>query len=403
MNGGRGATNWHHLLSSSSRARRFGRGAMGRPKSLPPRRFCALPPRRFFAAALAALALFAAVAPRADACTTFCLASAEGVYFGKNYDWQIGRGLLFVNKRGLAKAAMLDAPQRPARWVAKYGSLTFNQYGREHPHGGINEAGLVVELMWLDAAEYPAPDERPAVDVLAWVQYQLDNFATVGEVVEHGDRLRIASQVKLHYLVADRDGRAAAIEFLGGKLVAHSGASLPAPVLANDTYAESVAYLKAHAGFGGTRALPRGSGSLERFARAASLVKGYKPGARPAVEYAFDVLADVAQPGATQWSIVYDLKNLRAHFRTRDNPRVRTVALPAFDLSCAGPAKMLDMNAPDQGGRSGDATAAFRDYTREANRALVEFSFRNTSFLAGVPAPALDALAAFPESMPCSR
>lgn len=362
-----------------------------------------LSPKRFLAAALASVVLFATLAPRADACTTFCLASADGVYFGKNYDWQIGRGLLFVNKRGLAKSAMLDAPQRPARWVSKYGSLTFNQYGREEPHGGINEAGLVVELMWLDAAQYPAADERPAVGVLAWIQYQLDNFANVGEVVANGDKLRIASDVKLHYLVADSDGRAATIEFLGGRLVAHTGATLPAPVLANDTYSESVAYLKAHAGFGGARTLPRGSGSLERFARAASSVKNYKPGAQAPIEYAFDVLSDVAQGPATQWSIVYDLKMRRAHFRTRDNPRVRYATLSAFDLSCAAPAKMLDMNAPDQTGRAGDVTAEFRDYTREANRALVEFSFRNTSFLANVPASALDALAAFPETMPCRR
>ena len=356
--------------------------------------------KKVLLAALLSFALPAALAPRAKACTTFCLAAGDGVYFGKNYDWQIGRGFIFVNKRGLAKSALVGPPHTPARWTAKYGSLSFNQYGREQPHGGINEAGLVVELMWLDAAEYPAPDSRPAADVLSWIQYQLDNFATVGEVVANGERLRIASQVKLHYLVADRAGRAATVEFIGGRLVAHTGATLPAPVLTNDTYSESVAYLKAHEGFGGTRALPRGAGSLERFARAAALVKGYKPGPRPAVEYAFDVLADVAQPSATQWSIVYDLRNLRAHFRTRDNPRTRTVALSAFDLSCATPAKMLDMNAPDQ---AGDVSKQFSDYAREANRALIEFSFRNTSFLSNVPAPVLDALAAFPESMPCRR
>lgn len=359
--------------------------------------------KRFLLAALLSSALFVSLAPRAHGCTTFCLASGDGVVFGKNYDWQIGRGFLFVNKRGMSKAAMLDAAERPARWVSKYGSLTFNQYGREQPHGGVNEAGLVVELMWLDAAEYPAPDARAAVGVLEWVQYQLDNFATTREVVENADKLRISSQVKLHYLVADSKGNAAAVEFLGGKLVARSGADLPFAALANDTYAESVAYLKAHAGFGGARPLPRGAGSLERFARAASSIKNYKPGARPAVEYAFDVLADVAQPGATQWSIVYDLRTPRAHFRTRDNSRVRSVSLSAFDLSCATPVKMLDMNAPNQGSQAGDVTAEFRDYAREANRSLIEFSFRNTSFLAGVPAPYLDRLAAYPESMTCRR
>src|SRR5919107_239450 len=103
--------------------------------------------KRFLLAAFLSSALLVAFAPRARGCTTFCLTAGDGVYFGKNYDWDFGRGFLFVNKRGLAKTAMLDAPrQRPAEWVSKYGSLTFNQYGREQPHGGINEAGLVVEL-----------------------------------------------------------------------------------------------------------------------------------------------------------------------------------------------------------------------------------------------------------------
>ena len=35
----------------------------------------------------------------------------------------------------------------PASWVSKYGSVTFNQYGRELPTGGMNEAGLVVETI----------------------------------------------------------------------------------------------------------------------------------------------------------------------------------------------------------------------------------------------------------------
>ena len=42
-------------------------------------------------------------------------------------------------------------------------------------------------------------------------------------------------------------------------------------------------------------------------------------------------------------------------------------------------------------------------FVETLHRALIEFSFRNTSFLAQVPAPLLDAIAAFPESMPCRR
>lgn len=47
------------------------------------------------------------------------------------------------------------------------------QYGRNFPTGGMNEAGLVIELMWLDGSRYPVPDARPAVDNLQWIQYNL--------------------------------------------------------------------------------------------------------------------------------------------------------------------------------------------------------------------------------------
>ena len=56
-------------------------------------------------------------------------------------------------------------------WTSKYGSATFNQYGREFPMGGMNEAGLVVESMMLFETEYPLPDTRSGIDPTQWIQY----------------------------------------------------------------------------------------------------------------------------------------------------------------------------------------------------------------------------------------
>ena len=162
--------------------------------------------------------------------------------FGKNYDWMIGDGMVFVNKRGVSKISSEEV--NPARWVSKYGSVTFNQYGWESPSGGMNEEGLVIELMWLDDTQYPAPDERPAVDVLEWIQYNLDTAASTEHVIRNSETIRISSAVKLHYLVNDRFGNSATIEFLDGKLVAHTGEKLPYATLANDTYTRSLEHSK---------------------------------------------------------------------------------------------------------------------------------------------------------------
>ena len=313
-----------------------------------------------------ALTLTLAVPPLAqpaDACTTFCLRKGPDAIFGKNYDWHFDDGLVLVNKRGVAKTA---APPEdvPARWTSQYGSVTFNQFGREFPSGGMNEAGLVVELMWLDSTQYPGPGARPALSSLEWIQYQLDNYATVAEVARNAGGLRITSEGKLHFLVCDKGGSCATVEFLEGKAVVHSGATLPVPALTNHTYDDSLRFREAN---GRDEQAIAGKGSLQRFSRAAARAESFgEQGASDPVGYAFDTLDDVAQGKFTQWSIVYDLKAGRVYWRTRQNPEVRSVALGDFNFSCKTPVKMVDVQEGE-----GVMAGRFADYTPEANLKLV--------------------------------
>src|SRR5215217_4577526 len=119
----------------------------------------------------------------AHACTTFFLEKNGQMAFGKNYDWMTGTGSVNTNLRGLAKSSLPLDGGNILKWTSKFGCTTFNQYGKEFPNGGMNEKGLVVELMWLSESEYPAKDNRPALTVLQWIQYQLDNCSSVDEVV----------------------------------------------------------------------------------------------------------------------------------------------------------------------------------------------------------------------------
>jgi penicillin V acylase-like amidase (Ntn superfamily) len=333
------------------------------------------------------------------ACTTFCLKNKGEVLFGKNYDWMIGDGLVFVNKRGLSKFSTADAA--PAKWVSRYGSVTFNQYGRENPMGGMNEAGLVIELMWLDETKYPEKDARPALDTLEWIQYQLDISATVEEVLKNSENVRIDSRVTLHYLVNDKNGNSATVEFLDGKLVAHAGEKLAVSALANDTYEKSWSYAKETRDFGGARATPQTESSLDRFTRAAQKTKEFEKQEKTeqeAVSYAFDILANVAQKQGTQWSIVYDQKRGKIYFRTRQSAEIKSVEMKSFDFACGSKVKIFDINSKEKG----DVTAKFTDYTRAANRDLIERSFGGTDFLKGVPPKIKDYLAEYPESFACA-
>lgn len=334
-------------------------------------------------------------------CTTFLLNRGDELVFGRNYDWMVDDGLVVVNKRDVSKTALTRDEYR-AHWTSKYGSVTFNQYGRELPMGGMNEAGLVVEVMWLEETEYPVPDSRPAIDNLQWVQYQLDNYSTAEDVIRSDSVLRIepGGGSTIHYLVGDRTGNCASIEFIGGKLVYHMGETMEVKTLTNDTYATSVEFLKKHEGFGGELPNPGGPGSLERFVRASTMVKNYDPEtSKPTVDYVFDILTNVAQDEWTKWSIAYDMQNLRIYFRTFANREIRHVAFDSLQFSCGTEVQVLDVNAD----LSGDMADDLVDYTREINRKLIGSTFGKTEFLQGVAEEVLDVIASYPESTVCTE
>ena len=328
------------------------------------------------------------VGARTDACTTFCYQRDGAIVFGKNYDWDVEDGLVIVNKRGMTKTALTE--ENPAQWTSQHGSVTFNQYGREFPSGGINEKGLVVELMWLDETMYPEPDRRRSLPTLQWIQYQLDNSATVDDVVASDAKVRIAdaASARIHFLVADATGAVATVEFINGRTVFHRGEKLPYPALTNDMYQVSVTYTREVAG--DKKALTQSS--LDRFARVAQGLGGGKN----AVDDAFALLNDVTVPH-TQWSIVYDLADKRAWFRTREHRDIRYLDLDGLDFSCSTPVQVVDLHAALRG----DVAKKLKDYTIDANRKLVRAAFGETEFLRDTPPDVVEGVARYPEATAC--
>lgn len=332
------------------------------------------------------------------ACTTFQLKSQEKVYFGRNYDWHFSNALVVVNQAGVKKPGMprRGATGKRASWTSIFGSLTFNQYGREFPTGGMNSAGLVLESMALDGTSYPPVDERPYLALAgAWRQYILDNFATVRQALAGMKKVRIhpAKALGTHFLISDAGGDCATVEFLDGKLVVHEGASLPVRALTNNTYAESVRFFNQN-----TMPIYDQFSSIRRFKTAAALRQGYNSAKNPdPIAFAFNVLKAVANLEHTQWSIVYDQSRRLVYFQTKANPQRRVIDLKRLDFSCKGPVKILDVDAP--GG--GDITTGLADYTLAANLKLVRGSFGQTSFLKNIPTSTIDDLAAYPDSCKC--
>lgn len=332
------------------------------------------------------------------ACTTFCLKEKNGnLLFGRNFDFPVGQGHIHVNQKNQLKTAMIAPPEKPLTWTSRFGSISFNQNGREFPYGGMNEAGLVIEQMMHEneEAKYPALDERHGLAELQWIQYQLDVSASVADVIASDRTVRVSftSVAPLHFLAADAGGDVAVIEYINGKMVVHTGRDLKYPVLANTTYDVSLAR---KASLAAAAAPAAGSAPFDRFAIAAGMVEAFKPGSGPALDQAFAILKSVSQCG-TQWSIVYDLKNKAIHYHTRANDSMRHLFLDRFDFSCAAGKLFIDIE------ENANAAADFKASGYESNLKMIESVWENVEFLKALPPELRLSFAKYPAGVTCGK
>ena len=261
----------------------------------------------------------------------------------------------------------------------------------------MNEAGLVVEQMWHQEAKYPEMDDRKALTELQWIQYQLDNAATVDEVIASDSWLRISftSTATLHFLVADAKGKVATIEFTDGKMNVHTGSTLPYPTLANCSYETSLDY-KLKKENGNTESFAAWTeNSSGRFKTAAEMTGSWSPDKGQIVDYGFSVLQKVSQGDATQWSIVYDITEMKIYFRTNANPEIRSLNFSGFDYTCTGEALRLDIQSKQ--------TSSFLQADYTGSYKLISDVCNQVEFLKGLPEEVRIATAQFGLDITCEN
>jgi hypothetical protein len=304
--------------------------------------------------------------PAGSGCSAVSLMAGGNTIFGANLDYQyFCRGQIFINPRGLHKTGVIPGTTGVnAEWDAKFASVTFNFVGYQIAWAGMNEAGLVMSTMSLNQTELPRPDPRPVLDSGNWIQYLLDTCATVEEVLATDELVR--NLTVDHYLVADRSGAAATIEFLDREMVAHTGGDMPVSVLTNSPYSE---VLRQWQTYGGSGDYDWMDSSSERFCIAADRVSEFAgTSAKEGVNFAFETLRAIRgqrfSEHTSQWSLVFDTGALRAYFKTHADRTRRWVDLEAFSPWCGQPVKMLDIHEPV----AGNAGPAFRDYSHSEAR-----------------------------------
>lgn len=309
-------------------------------------------------------------------CTTFSLKKENRVVFGRNFDFMIGYGHIIVNKRNVTKSTLVESSEKQFNWTSKFGSITFNQVGREFPYGGMNESGLVIEQLWLNSTTYPLPDHRFEISVLQWIQYQIDTAESIDDIISSDAKLRITndSGAALHFFVTDKNGDAACIDFINGKMTVARNHNLKVKAVTNNSYAESIASLTSTKKEE-VRQNIFTNNSLDRFKKTAQMLKEFTPVATPMlVDYSFEILEAVKQEDYTQWSIVYDITNSSIHFKTKRNRDIQIIKLEDFDFSSATDCMVSDMQQVN-----------FRSFSTSNNLKLINKVFDSLDMLRGIP------------------
>jgi len=326
------------------------------------------------------------LAPGTDvlACSSFLLEKDGSIVAGRNLDSQkFTPGVVVINHRGIWKEsrswnelAYGQSVSNPhLSWVSRYGSVTFNTFCRDFVDGGMNEAGLFIQEMSLVENRYPEDSTKPRIFMMLWMQYVLDSFESVDQVVASAREVVIDGW-NWHFFAADAEGNTAAIEFIDGNPVLTYGEAMPITVLCNETYATEMSLLKTYQGFGGATPVvlkdagvtpdPEAPYVDDRFVNAATLIKMSGDSSLSPTDYGMKILDEMAWEG-TQWSYVCDLTNRTVRYRTKDSPEPKELKLTDFNLDAASPTLMLDIHA---NGAIGPRSLS--EYSPELNLASLE-------------------------------
>ncbi|KTC34450.1 choloylglycine hydrolase [Pseudomonas sp. ABAC61] len=333
---------------------------------------------------LTAVVSFFSFLPMAYSCTRLVfLGDNQQIFTARSMDWAKDvETNLWIFPQGMKRHG--EAGPNSVTWTSKYGSVIASGYDISTTDG-MNEVGLVANLLWLVESEYPKVDQRKAgLSIAAWAQYVLDNFKTVAEAVEVlkaepfyvvtapvPEETRLAT---LHLSISDASGDSAIIEYIAGKQVIHHNRSYQ--VMTNSpVFDEQLEMNKYWEGVDGTQMLPGTNRSPDRFARASFYVKAIPKNqdARFSAASVFSVIRNVSVPygittpdqpniSSTRWRTVADHKQKQYFFESTVTPNTFWVDLNKLDFSeVTGKVKKLDLGKDQRKVYSGEVSASFEE------------------------------------------
>lgn len=304
-----------------------------------------------------------------NACTRVAYTGPDGglVLTGRTMDFAIDiPANLWIFPRGMERDGQVGP--NSVRWISRYGSVVASSWDIASPDG-MNEKGLVANLLWLVQSEYPHFEkggDKPGLTIAAWAQYALDNFATVAEAVEELRREEFVvvtdfipgtdKFTTVHLSLSDATGDSAILEYVGGRLVIHHSPEFR--VMTNDPlFEEQLAITSYWKRVPGTIFLPGTNHPSDRFVRASYYVNAIPQTNDPAVAVPslFSVIRNVSVPygisneeqphiSSTRWRVLADQTRLVYFYENVLTPNVVWVDLRNMNLEPGAPVLKLKLD-----------------------------------------------------------
>jgi choloylglycine hydrolase len=251
------------------------------------------------------------------------------IFLCKNFDWEDGEGLVKYNPAG----RVFSDPESGVNWQAKYSSVSICYRSQDFTLGGMNEKGLVIEELSTVPFSFKMDETKVPLNEFQWVQYHLDNCASVEEVVQQQHYLcMMPVKHYLHYIISDVGGNSAIIEFGEDGVVIYRNENMPYAVLSNNLYENSLAYLKNFVGFGGSQAIPGSNASCDRFVTAVQQSNAYPRDGTCSKNKCFALL-DKVKNQDTQWQLVYDIPKRKIYLRSKGSSVQHAIDVLSFNQS----------------------------------------------------------------------
>lgn len=287
---------------------------------------------------------------------------------------------LWVFPRGIKRNGEVGTSS--VEWTSKYGSVIASSWDIGSSDG-MNEKGLVANMLWLVESKYPEfvkDGKVKGLSVSLWAQYALDNFATVEEAVKEFDKNEFVvvtdfipgtdKYTTVHLSLSDANGDNAILEYINGQLVIHHDPSYT--VMTNDPpYEQQLAITKYWDKIPGNIFLPGTNNPPDRFVRASFYINAIPQtdNTRVAIAGAFSVIRNCSVPygittegfpniSSTRWRTVSDQKNLVYYFENVLTPNTVWVDFKKLNFSEKGDVMKLDLSENQT--YNGETSALFK-------------------------------------------